>query len=200
MVVLSCILLALFLFFCFGFLSQGSARRSTTNLLPSASNRGRAKQQAVRKYIKYVGPNLRDRYGIQRHYSPTQVKQTISAGGYGSDFDCYALAMFCAQDDFGEYHRTTGESCDYDMMRSEVTNAFGSTLPSDGTFDACDMIDFSDRIDTFVDTPESFSMWSGSGENSSSSSGSNDYSSGSDYSGSDNSSSSSGSDYSGGSD
>jgi hypothetical protein len=78
-------------------------------------------------------------------------------------------------------------------MRSEVTNAFGSVLPSDGTFDACDMIDFSDQVDTFIDTPESFSMWSGSGENSSSSS---DYSSGSDYSSSDNSSS--GSDYSGG--
>jgi hypothetical protein len=43
-------------------------------------------------------------------------------------------------------------------------------------------IDFSDRIDTFVDAPESFSMWSESGENSSSSS---------DYSSSDNSFSSS---------
>ena len=177
----------LFVWACFRVFAKGSTKSFFPKLI---DQRSKKKRQAIRQYIKHVGPALRDRYGVRKNYRPTQVKNTIRAGGYASDFDCYALAMFCDREDFTIYHESIGETCDYDVMRGEVTNSFDCSFQSGTDFDASSMIDFSAQIDTVVDTQDSTSMWSG--DNSySSSSDSNSSSSGSDYS-------SGSSDYSGG--
>lgn len=172
--------------------------RSTQNrdLPPATADRQRV---AVRNYVKHVGPELRKRYGKQRKYTPTQVKQTIYASGYSSDVDCYAFAMFCDRDDFVEYHRTIGESCDYNSMRSEISESCGFIFPSGTTFDAAEVIDSSDRISNTEDSTTSSSSWFSLGDlfGSSTDSGSSDYSSdsssSSDGGGSDSSSSDGGS-------
>jgi hypothetical protein len=118
------------------------------------------KRLAIQRYIKHIGPELRKRYGVQREYTTDQVKQTVSNSLYSSDYDCYSFALYCSHDDFLDYHRTIGESCDYNSMRSEISDSFHSGFPNGTTFDACDVIDFSDRIDIANDVGDSSSWWS----------------------------------------
>jgi uncharacterized membrane protein YgcG len=136
---------------------------------------------AVQKYVKHVGPELRNRYGNQQKYTPAQVKQTVRASGYSSDNDCYAFALYCSEDDFIDYHRSIGESCDYNSMRSEISDSFGFIFPSGTTFDAAEVIDNSDRFGNIeVPTDNSGSSWFSLGDfggGSSTDTGSNDYSS-----------------------
>ena len=160
----------------------------------STAQKSKKKRQAIRQYIKYVGPALRSRYGTRKSYQPAQVKKTIQACRYTSDFDYYALAMFCNQQDFTTYSETTGETCDYNMMRGEVTDSFGCSFESGADFDAGNMIDYSAQIDTVVEIQDNTSTWSGD-NNYSSSSDTSSSSSGSDYN---SGSSGSGGDYSGG--
>ena len=81
---------------------------------------------AVRGYAKGLGPKLKERYGEQKQYTPAQVKRTAEEGGYSADYLCFALCMYCGPAEFADYHRTTGEACDYDAMRSEVADRFFS--------------------------------------------------------------------------
>jgi hypothetical protein len=147
----------------------------------STSSAKSAQQVAVQKYVKHVGPELRKRYGKQPRYTPTQVKQTVYASGYSSQDDCYAFALFCSEDDFVDYHRSIGESCDYNSMRSEISDSFGFMFPSGSTFDAAEVIDNSDRfssisIETTTDNSGSswFSMGDFGGGSSSDSGGGSD--------------------------
>lgn len=160
------------------------------------------KRFAIHKYIKHIGPELRKRYGGQRKYTPDQVKQTVSNSLYSSDYDCYAFAMYCSHDDFADYHRAIGESCDYNSMRSEISNFFHSVFQGDTTFDACDVISLGDCIDSAKEVGDSSSWWSnlldfGGGSdfssNGSDTSCKSNFSGGSDFD-------SGGSDFSGGSD
>jgi hypothetical protein len=92
---------------------------------------------AVRSYAKGLGAELKKRYGEQKQYTPAQVKRTAEQGGYNVNYLCYALCMYCGPSDFAEYHRSTGEACDYTAMRSEVgERLFGG----DSSFDATDVI------------------------------------------------------------
>ncbi len=61
------------------------------------------KRRAVHRYIKYVGPKLRKRYG--------------------SDYDCYAFVIYFSHDDFVDYHRTTDE---YDFTKGLTKSPFFS--------------------------------------------------------------------------
>jgi uncharacterized membrane protein YgcG len=136
---------------------------------------------SVQKYVKHVGPELRNRYGNQPKYTPAQVKQTVRASGYSSQDDCYAFALYCSEDDFVEYHRSIGESCDYNSMRSEISDSFGFSFPSGTTFDAAEVIDNSDRFGNIeVPTDNSGSSWFSLGDfggGNSTDTGSSDYSS-----------------------
>ena len=162
--------------------SRRSARRQRA--APTAKDRQRV---AVGKYVKHVGPELRNRYGNQQKYTPAQVKQAVKASGYSSQDDCYAFALYCSEDDFGDYHRSIGESCDYNSMRHEISDSFGFIFPSGTTFDATEVIDNSDRIGNLEATTDSGSSWFSLGDfggGSSIDTGSSDYSS-SDSGGSD---------------
>jgi uncharacterized membrane protein YgcG len=131
--------------------------------LPNRSRSGAKSDRqrvAVQKYVQHVGPELRNRYGNQPKYTPAQVKQTVKASGYSSRDDCYAFALYCSEDDFVDYHRSIGESCDYNSMRSEISDACGFIFPSGTTFDAAEVIDNSDRFSNIETTIEnSGSSW-----------------------------------------
>lgn len=75
---------------------------------------------AIRNYAKKLGPNLRQRYGASRYYSPGQVRATIKKSGLSLDWWCYAFCMYCDFDSFTQYHADIGEVCDYGAMQSEV--------------------------------------------------------------------------------
>jgi hypothetical protein len=93
---------------------------------------------AIRSYAKSLGPKLRERYGTEKKYTPAQVKRTIKEGSYNVDYMCYALCMYCDYPSFTEYHRSTGEPCDYNAMRSEIADRF---FHGDTSFDASDVVD-----------------------------------------------------------
>jgi hypothetical protein len=93
---------------------------------------------AVRSYAKGLGIELKKRYGKQTHYTAAQVKRTAEQGRYNIDYLCYALCMYCSLGDFNDYHRDTGEDCDYAAMRSEVANRF---FDGDASFNADDVIE-----------------------------------------------------------
>jgi uncharacterized membrane protein YgcG len=145
----------------------------------SSGTKSTRQQVAVQKYVKNVGPELRKRYGKQSRYTPAQVKRTVNLSGNSSRDDCYAFALYCSEDDFVDYHRSIGESCEYNSMRSEISDSFGFTFPSGSNFDAAEVIDNSDRfssINTETTTDNSGSSWFSLGD-SSTDTGSSDYSS-----------------------
>jgi hypothetical protein len=78
------------------------------------------------------------------NYTPQQVRQSIQAGSYSTAYDCYALAMYCNQEDFTTFHQSIGESCNYEKMRNEINN---SLTFHNQTFNATDMIDFGTNAD-----------------------------------------------------
>jgi hypothetical protein len=100
---------------------------------------------AIRDYSLYVGRILRGRYGLQNQYPPGQVKQTIQQYGYQTDNDCYALAMYCDQADFIDFHRSIGESCNYSEMRYEIRDCL--SLHSNA-FDISDLMSLSRSYDS----------------------------------------------------
>jgi hypothetical protein len=66
--------------------------------------------------------------------------------GYTTDYDCFGLAMYCDFDDFSDYHRSIGESCNYEWMRSEISYClFGSAIT---TFDTTTLIESEFNFDS----------------------------------------------------
>ncbi len=133
------------------------------------SSRSREKQVAIQTYSKQLGQELRTRYGVREKYPPDKIKTTIKQSGLSSDRDCYGIAMYADRNDFIEYHRSIGESCDYDAMRSEISECL--SLP-DNTFSTSEAIAagelFTDRGDSTYesnsssdDSGSSWSFWSG---------------------------------------
>jgi hypothetical protein len=102
------------------------------------------KRMAIRNYSRRLSRSLRKRYGLQDYYTPQQVRQSIQAGSYSTAYDCYALAMYCNQEDFTTFHQSIGESCNYEKMRNEINN---SLTFHNQTFNATDMIDFGTNAD-----------------------------------------------------
>jgi hypothetical protein len=146
----------------FGAAAQPTASRFDWVSDPADANRqarARAaqpgtKRQALYRHLHQVGPELRRRHGAQRHYRPDQVRSVMTSSRsnrypYDStyDNDCYGYATYCTQEDFDEYHRSIGESCDYGGMRQEICQSF-DFLPGGADFDAFDVFDVGDRLAT----------------------------------------------------
>jgi hypothetical protein len=109
----------------------------------------RTKRQAMYEHMHQVGPELRRRHGAQRYYRPQQVREVMTSGRASRspyDYDCYGYATYCDREDFNEYHRSIGESCDYGAMRQEICESF-DFLPGGAEFDAFDVFDVSERFD-----------------------------------------------------
>jgi uncharacterized membrane protein YgcG len=107
------------------------------------------KQVAIRTYAQQLGKKLQERYGVQAKYPPERIKSTIRESGWSGDRDCYGIAMYADSTDFIEYHRSIGEICDYDAMRSEIGECL--SLP-DNTFSPSDAIEAGELF-TNDDTP-----------------------------------------------
>ncbi len=91
-------------------------------------------QQRLQNHIK-LGPQLRRRYGTQSTYSSSQVKDTLRTSGYSSSDDCYALAMYCSPEEFDDFHRTVGETCNYAEMRGSINDTIQELCPMDSGID-----------------------------------------------------------------
>ena len=78
------------------------------------------RRRAIWLYARQLGTKLQAKYGKQATYTPLQVKTTLTEWGYRTDYDCYGLAMYCNDAEFGEYHRSIDEDCNYEAMRSEI--------------------------------------------------------------------------------
>ena len=92
------------------------------------------KERAIRLYAQRLSRLLQAKYGKQETYTPAQVKKTMKEMSYSTNstnYDCYGLAMHCDSEDFSDYHRSTGESCNYEAMRSEISHCLFS---NDTTF------------------------------------------------------------------
>ena len=78
------------------------------------------KKLVLRSYVQKLPGLLRRDYGVSSAYTPSQVRQTISRSGLNENYSCYAISLFSSRASFEEYHRTLGESCDYEGMRGEI--------------------------------------------------------------------------------
>jgi hypothetical protein len=104
------------------------------------------KQKAIRIYAVKLGHILKSRYGDREQYTPKQVRTMVQEWGYDRTFQCYAFAMYCNLIDFDDYHRSIGEQCNYDAMRTEVTQCLNSShesFPDNNNFGTCDLLQFS---------------------------------------------------------
>jgi hypothetical protein len=75
---------------------------------------------AIRSYRNKLGPYLEQQYGWRATYSTREVRAGANSLGLSSASLCFAYAMFCSRADFDAHHAVTGESCDYDAMKSQV--------------------------------------------------------------------------------
>lgn len=60
------------------------------------------------------------RHGRRDSYEPEQVRGMLRDLELSSRYDCYAIAVFCAQSAFDAHHAALGESCDWGAMRAEL--------------------------------------------------------------------------------
>lgn len=152
------------------------------------------KQMAIYTYSKQLGKKLQERYGVSEKYPPDRIKATIVESGWSGDRDCFGIAMYADLTDFIEYHRSIGETCDYDAMRSEISKCL--SLP-DNTFSPSDAIEAGESVTTddsptYESAPSSddggggWSFWGssdGGGSSSYDGGSSSSYDSGSSYDG-----------------
>jgi hypothetical protein len=128
-------------------------------------------KRKIKKYAKNLPQDLKENYAYQKHYSKEQVdaslkrKRLVGGGGVAVTDNCYAYAMFCSPEEFNDIHEGTGETCDYESMRSDV---------SDTIFNSASDFSFSTFLVNSGD-PDA-SSFSGSGSSSFSDSGDSGYS------------------------
>jgi hypothetical protein len=96
------------------------------------------RKRRIRQYARALPDELTALYGQQEHYSKAQIDRALAHKGFRkekpgytstsiSDY-CYAYAMYCSHDEFDRIHAEAGENCDYDAMRSDISEAcFSST-------------------------------------------------------------------------
>jgi hypothetical protein len=109
------------------------------------------KDRAIYQHLTNLGPELRKRYGTKPAYTPTQVRETLNFIRYRDGYDCYSFAIYCDYNDFNEYHRTIGESCDYHAMRNEITQSFDAVFHGDTTFTANEAIEYGCNLNDSID-------------------------------------------------
>lgn len=85
-----------------------------------------------KEYIFDLGKILVKDYGKKKYYKPEEIKKSHQKSKwYDFDFDCWGISIFSSQMDFINYHRETGENCDYISMKSEMLNGLNVTTASD---------------------------------------------------------------------
>lgn len=86
------------------------------------------------QYIHDIGHELVAAYGKKDFYTPEEVRKSHRNKKKGTtleldpDFICWTISIFSSHKDFDEYHRDTGESCDYIEMRQEMLGGSKSSI------------------------------------------------------------------------
>ncbi|WP_310485694.1 DUF6559 family protein [Chamaesiphon sp. VAR_48_metabat_403] len=117
-------------------------QRAATNIIDNLKRP--QKYRAIRSYARRVGRLLQATYGKQITYTSLQIKKILKEWGYSTKYDCYALAMYCSDVDFIEYHNSIGESCNYEAMRREIGYCLSG---SNADFSTASLIDGSFQFD-----------------------------------------------------
>jgi hypothetical protein len=94
------------------------------------------KKQAVKTYIRDLGPELQKKYGKKPNYTPEQVRETALVSALSVDYMCWAYLLYCSPTAFNSIHSAAGEACDYSAMREVVAGTFFGGNPA---FDAIEL-------------------------------------------------------------
>jgi hypothetical protein len=76
-----------------------------------------------RVFAKCIGDDLLKHRGKRKFYSIADVRSSMRRQNLPLDLNCWAFSLYSSRSDFDLYHRLTGESCDYDTMRSGMIDA-----------------------------------------------------------------------------
>lgn len=81
---------------------------------------GWRKRRAIAAYLRRLPGQLRRDYGPADHYTPAQIRASISRAGLDRGHSCYAVAWYAEPEAFAADHAARGEVCDYEAMRADV--------------------------------------------------------------------------------
>ena len=107
------------------------------------------RKSAIRKYLKILGPTLKEKYGKKNSYEAREVIDTVRHLKLTEKFVFYALALYCTKEDYEkvvEYPQSM--VMDYAMAR---TAGFNIALAS-GVFNGSD----SGNTDSSIDGGDDF--------------------------------------------
>lgn len=76
-----------------------------------------------KQYGKDVGKILLKQHGAKKYYSVEQVMKASRESLHNVDWHCWAMCLFTSEGEFNAFHKAIGESCDYGMMRGQMTSA-----------------------------------------------------------------------------
>jgi len=81
-----------------------------------------------RKYISDLGKILVKDYGKKKYYKPAEVKKAHKKSDWSDyDFSCWGMSTYSSRDEFDQYHRETGEVCDYTSMKTQMLEGVSLT-------------------------------------------------------------------------
>lgn len=58
------------------------------------------KHRAIKKYIRSLGPQLRQRYGISEYYTEGQIRTTLEHNKIGGKYAVYAYGLYLVPEQF----------------------------------------------------------------------------------------------------
>lgn len=75
-----------------------------------------------KQYITDIGKILIKDYGKKKYYKPAEVKNAHKKSNWNisQDFSCWGMCTYTSHSDFDNYHRQSGEVCDYVEMKTEM--------------------------------------------------------------------------------
>jgi hypothetical protein len=96
------------------------------------------KPEDLKRQVRVVGRDLVQNYGKKKYYTPLEVRNANRRVSIDQDYTCWSFAFFNDRQDFDSWHAARGETCDYEVMKSELVAAIdaGSSSPSVFDFDA----------------------------------------------------------------
>ena len=74
-------------------------------------------------FAKRIGDDLVKHRGKKKFYSIAEVHSSLRRLNVAYDLDCWAFSLYSSRNDFDRHHRSLGEPCNYDAMRSDMIDA-----------------------------------------------------------------------------
>lgn len=80
-----------------------------------------------RLLAKKVGDDLVQRHGRRPYHAVVDIKAAARRMRFPDAWDCWALSLYASPQDFADYHRQTGERCDYRSMHDSMAEALATS-------------------------------------------------------------------------